>query len=149
MIKYIFYEDYKAGETRETLEREITQTDIIIHAGQTGNFSPYHMDKEWCKNTKFKQRTLHETLVLSIAIGMTKNIINPAEFSLGYNNLKFLRPVFIGDIITAFITVLEKKDHQEIENKGIIIKKIEVKNQDDEIVMECEYIVLCNRKFRK
>ena len=55
MEKEIYYEDYVVGDSRKTYGRTVTETDIVIHAGQTGDFFPHHMDKEWCKTTDFKQ----------------------------------------------------------------------------------------------
>ena len=79
-IKSQFYEDYELGHTRETLGRTITETDFVIHAGQTGDFFPHHMDAEWCKTQPFKERIAHGTLTFSVAIGMTATEINPEAF---------------------------------------------------------------------
>lgn len=148
MIKYIFYEDYETGKTRETVGRTITQTDIEIYAGQTGDFSPCHMDETWCKNAGFKERIAHETLIFSIGMGMSDEIVNPAAFTYGYKYIKFLKPVFMDDTIKVNITTLEKKYHETIENKGIVTEKIEIKNQNDETVMVCEHILLCDTKYQ-
>ncbi len=43
-----YFEDYQVGFTRKTMGRTITEADIVIHAGQTGDFFPHHMDAEWC-----------------------------------------------------------------------------------------------------
>ena len=58
-VRSQFYEDYVLGHYRETLGRTITETDFVIHAGQTGDFFPHHMDAEWCKTQPFKQRIAH------------------------------------------------------------------------------------------
>lgn len=146
MEKCIYYEDYKIGDVRETLGRTITETDIVIHAGQTGDFFPHHMDAEWCKNTQFKQRIAHGTLIFSVAIGMSANVINPVAFSYGYDHLRFIKPVFINDTITVSVTISEKKDHHKRENQGFVTESIEVKNQNNETVMVCDHILLCNKK---
>jgi len=83
MIKEIYFEEYALGATRETLGRTITETDIVLHAGQTGDFFPHHMDAEWCKTQEFKQRIAHGTLIFSVAVGLTANEINPVAFSYG------------------------------------------------------------------
>ena len=49
MIKSMFFEDYEIGTTRETLGRTITETDFVMHAGQTGDFYPHHMDASGVK----------------------------------------------------------------------------------------------------
>src|SRR3977135_3246994 len=98
-MKSQFFEDYAIGTQRVSSGRTITETDIVLHAGQTGDFFPHHMDAEWCKTQDFKQRIAHGTLIFSVAVGMTANDINPAAFSYGYDRLRFIKPVFIGDTI--------------------------------------------------
>ncbi|MGH8021563.1 MAG: MaoC/PaaZ C-terminal domain-containing protein [Opitutaceae bacterium] len=105
-MKPIFFEDYAVGESRTSAGRTLTEADIVMHAGQTGDFYPHHMDAEWCKTQDFKQRIAHGTLVFSIAAGQTAGVINPAAFSYGYDRLRFVRPVFIGD--TRFLHDLRK-----------------------------------------
>ena len=99
MFQNIYYEDYQVGSVRETVGRTITETDVVMHAGQTGDFFPHHMDAEWCKTTEFGQRIAHGTLVFSVGVGMTASVINPVAFSYGYDKLRFIRPVFINDTI--------------------------------------------------
>src|SRR5437763_4966810 len=77
MIKETYFENYTLGATRETLGRTITEADIVMHAGQTGDFYPHHMDAEWCKDQPFGQRMAHGTLIFSIAVGMAATEVNP------------------------------------------------------------------------
>src|SRR6185312_6594571 len=96
MVTEQFFEDYEIGFTRRSFGRTITEADIVVHAGQTGDFFPHHMDAEWCATQDFKKRIAHGTLVLSIGIGMTASTINPRSMSYGYDRVRFIRPVFIG-----------------------------------------------------
>src|SRR5215469_5943361 len=70
-------------------------------------FYPHHMDKEWCKTQPFRHRMAHGTLVFSVGVGMTAGVINPRAMSYGYDRLRFVRPVFLGDTIRAKISVKE------------------------------------------
>ncbi len=63
MIIERYFEDYAIGETNVTSGRTITEADIVLHAGQTGDFFPHHMDAAWCATQPFKQRIAHGTLV--------------------------------------------------------------------------------------
>jgi acyl dehydratase len=49
MFEERFVEEHQLGSERKTGGRTITETAIVIHAGQTGEFYPHHMDAEWCK----------------------------------------------------------------------------------------------------
>lgn len=147
MIKETFFEDYTVGATRETLGRTITETDIVIHAGQTGDFFPHHMDAEWCKTQDFKQRIAHGTLIFSVAVGMTANEINPVAFSYGYDRLRFIKPVFIGDTIKVKVTIGEKREHKK-PAMGVVPELLEVTNQRGEVVLACEHLLLVQKRAR-
>src|SRR3978361_369078 len=108
-----YFEAFEIGENRQTLGRTITETDIVIHAGQTGDFFPHHMDAEWCKTQPFKQRIAHGTLIFAIGIGLTASEINPEAFSKGYDRLRFVKPVFIGDTIHAEVTISVKDESKK------------------------------------
>lgn len=140
-----YYEDYVLNEVRETIGRTVTETDIVIHAGQTGDFFPHHMDAEWCKTQPFKQRISHGTLIFSIAIGQTATEINPEAFSKGYDRLRFIKPVFIGDTIHTKVTISDiSKDKKA--GYGKITEHVEVFNQRDELVMVCDHILLAKQR---
>jgi acyl dehydratase len=145
MIKETYFEDYTTGASRETLGRTITETDIVVHAGQTGDFFPHHMDAEWCKTQDFKQRIAHGTLVFSVAVGMTANEINPVAFSYGYDRLRFIKPVFIGDTIRVKVTIGDKRDHKK-PDMGVVPELLEVTNQRQEVVLACEHLLLVRKR---
>lgn len=140
-----FFEDYSIGVERFTTGRTITEADIVLHAGQTGDFYPHHMDAEWCATQPFKQRIAHGTLIFSVAIGMTAGVINPRAMTYGYERLRFPKPVFIGDTITTKVTIAEKRDHKR-PTHGIVVEKIEVINQRSETVLVCEHLLLVEKK---
>ena len=147
MNKSVYYEDYQVGSQRETFGRTITETDIVIHAGQTGDFYPHHMDAQWCQTQDFKQRIAHGTLIFSVGVGMTAGEMNPEAMSYGYDKLRFIRPVFIGDTIRVRVTIMEKRDHPKRPQQGIVVELCEVSNQHQQVVLVCEHLLLVNRKM--
>jgi len=146
MIESIFFEDYALGAVRRTLGRTITETDIVIHAGQTGDFYPHHMDAEWCRAQSFGQRIAHGTLIFSVAVGMTASNVNPEAFSYGYDRLRFIRPVFIGDTLQVTVTIREKKDSPKSADHGIVVELCQVSNQRGETVLACEHLLMVKRR---
>jgi acyl dehydratase len=146
MIVEQFFEDYDIGFSRQTFGRTITETDIVVHAGQTGDFFPHHMDAEWCKTQDFQQRIAHGTLIFSVAIGLTASAINPRAMSYGYDRLRFIRPVFIGDTITTRATITERRDHPKRATHGYVVEAIEVTNQQGAAVLVCEHLYLVERR---
>jgi acyl dehydratase len=140
-----YFEDYALGTIRTTKGRTVTETDIVIHAGQSGDFFPHHMDAEWCKTQPFKKPIAHGTLIFTIGIGLTAEVINEVAMTYGYEKLRFTKPVFIGDTIKTTVTIKEKKDHKK-PGFGIVTELVEVHNQHQELVMVCEHLLLAHKK---
>jgi acyl dehydratase len=146
MIEPQYFEEYSLEASRETLGRTITETDIVLHAGQTGDFYPHHMDAEWCKTQEFGQRVAHGTLIFSLAVGMTAGAVNPLAFSYGYDRVRFVKPVFIGDTIHVKVRIKDKRDHLKRADHGLVTELFEVLNQRGETVLVCEHLILAKRR---
>ena len=143
IIKY--FEEFELNEKRSTGGRTVTETDIVIHAGQSGDFFPHHMDEEWCKTQPFKKRIAHGTLIFTIAVGLTAHVINEVAMTYGYDRLRFIKPVFIGDTIRATVTISNIKEHKK-PGFGLVTELVEVFNQHGEVVMVCEHVLLVHKK---
>lgn len=141
-----YFEDYEPGAQRVTSGRTVTEADIVIHAGHTGDFFPHHMDAEFARQTPFGQRIAHGTLIFAIGVGLTANHINPAAFTYGYDRLRFIKPVFIGDTLKTQVTIKQKRDDPKRPGHGQVVETCEVLNQRNEIVMYCEHILLVARR---
>ncbi|HEX2101734.1 MAG TPA: MaoC/PaaZ C-terminal domain-containing protein [Candidatus Synoicihabitans sp.] len=140
-----FFADYTIGHTRTSTGRTITEADIVLHAGQTGDFYPHHMDAEWCRTQPFGQRIAHGTLIFSVAVGQTAGEINPEAFSYGYDRLRFIKPVCIGDTVTTRCTIAEKRDDPKRPNYGIVVERVEAINQRGETVLVADHLLLVKR----
>jgi acyl dehydratase len=146
MIIPRFFDDIPVGEQRTSFGRTITESDIITHAGQTGDFYPHHMDAEWCKTQPFGQRIAHGTLIFSVAVGMTAGAINPHAMSYGYDRLRFVKPVFIGDTLTVTATISEKRPHAKRTDVGVLVEQLSVRNQHADVVLACEHLYLVTKQ---
>jgi acyl dehydratase len=146
MEKTTYFEDYEIGSTRITFGRTITETDFVVHAGHTGDFFPHHMDAEFMKTTPFGQRIAHGTLVFSIGIGLTASVVNPVAFSYGYDRLRFVKPVFIGDTIRTRTTIISKEDDPKRSGAGRVFERCEVINHRDEVVLVADHIYIVERR---
>ena len=140
-----YFEQFELDEKRHTKGRTITETDIVIHAGQSGDFFPHHMDEEWCKTQPFKKRIAHGTLIFTVSIGLTADFVNMVSMTYGYERLRFTKPVFINDTIRVQVTIKDKKDHKK-PGFGIVTELVETFNQHNELVMVCEHLLLVNKK---
>ena len=85
MAKTEYFEDYVVGAQRTTSGRTITETDVVFHAGHSGDFFPHHVDAEFARKTPFGQRIAHGTMTFAIGVGLTASQINPVAFTYGYD----------------------------------------------------------------
>ncbi|MET8521046.1 MaoC/PaaZ C-terminal domain-containing protein [Nocardioides sp. NPDC004968] len=142
-----WFEDYAVGESRTTLGRTITEADIVLHAGQTGDFFPHHMDAEWMATQPAGQRIAHGTLILAVAVGMTATDINPQSMSYGYDRIRFIGPVFIGDTITVTAEITETTEHRKKPDElGYVHELVTVTNQRGETVLVLTHLYLVNKR---
>jgi monoamine oxidase len=146
MEQSTYFEEYEIGSTRTTMGRTITETDFVVHAGHTGDFFPHHMDAEFMKTTEFGQRIAHGTMVFAIGVGLTASVINPVAFSYGYDRLRFVRPVFIGDTIKTRTTIAAKENDPKRPGHGRVIERVEVINQRGEVVLAADHIYVVERQ---
>ena len=121
------WDDIQVGDTA-SFSKTMTETDVILWVGLTGDLNPVHIDKEYSKTTKFGDVLVPGVLVL----GLVSNVMTQITFGNNYANqsIKFTKPVFIGDTVTATGTVIEK-----IEAKNMVKVETKVTNQKDELVM--------------
>ncbi len=140
------FEEYEVGEARTTLGRTITEADVVLHAGQTGDFYPHHMDAEWMKTQPFGQRIAHGTLILSVGVGMTAGDINPLAFSYGYDRIRFVRPVHIGDTITVTATIAAKRNNPKRPAFGFVDEECAVMNQHGDVVLVLTHVYSVERE---
>ena len=137
-----YFEDYVVGAQRVTSGRTITEADVVIHAGHTGDYFPHHVDAEFARHTQFGQRIAHGTMTFAIGIGLTATQINPVAFTYGYDKVRFPKPVFIGDTLHTRITIKQKEVNPKRKGFGRVIEACEVLNQRDEVALYCEHILL-------
>ena len=146
-IQSIFFEEVNIGTFRETTGRTITEADIVLHAGQTGDFYPHHMDAVWMKTQPAGQRVAHGTLILSVAVGMTASDVNIQAMSYGYDKIRFIKPVFIGDTIRVRAEIVDKEDNPKSPGEtGFVREQLTVSNQNDQTVMVLQHLYIFNKQ---
>lgn len=117
--------------------KTVTETDVVMYAGITGDFNPMHVDQTYAEKTKFGGRIAHGMLTagfISAVLGMKL----PGDGSIYMSqSLRFNRPVRIGDTITARIEVIEL-----FPEKKRVRLATTCRNQKDETVLDGEALVL-------
>jgi len=147
-MRGLYWEDWEIGAEFETPARTVTEADIAIYAGLSGDYNPLHVNEEYCKQTPFGSRIAHGPLVYAIAAGLLFQLHlydDTLIAFLGFENLKFTKPVKAGDTIHARIKVLEKRETSNHE-RGVMKRELKVLNQRDEVVQEAVQNFLLKRK---
>nr|WP_325179741.1 MaoC family dehydratase [uncultured Oscillibacter sp.] len=112
----------------ETFTKTMTETDMVLWVGLTGDMNPVHINKEYALNTRFENVIIPGMMVA----GLISTVMTQSTFGNVYSGqtLKFLKPTYVGDTITAVATVTEKVD----EKRRVKIKT-ECYNQREELVI--------------
>ena len=142
-----YYEDFEIGEEAITAGRTITEADIVMFAGITGDWNELHTNKEFAERGPFKQRIAHGALIFSIATGLSVRLGQTGDTVIafyGLDRLRFVKPTFIGDTIRVRQKV-EAKD-ERAEHSGIVTMLNEVINQREEVVVSYTAKVLLRRR---
>jgi len=132
----------KVGYTYVTRGRTIGDADIISHAGQTGDLYPLHLDAEEARKSPYGQRVAHGTLTFSVATGLKFDMSVHDRISYGYDHVRFLKAVFIGDTLRVRVTVLQSEPDQRKIGHWRVVEHMEVLNQHDKIVMVADHILM-------
>jgi 3-hydroxybutyryl-CoA dehydratase len=121
--------------------RTISESDLYLFAGLTGDLGPNHMDEEYCKRTAYGRRVIHGAYLVGLASAAStllgdrylKGAFRGASY--GYDKVRFIRPVFIGDTITMTYTVKEL-DAERLRTYSDVIGT----NQDGTVVFAAVHI---------
>ena len=131
----LYFEDFSVGQSITTLGRTLSEDAIFSFAGLTGDYNQIHTDAVFASKTQFGQRIAHGLLGLSIAVGliMRTGLLEGTVLAFReINDWKFIKPFFIGDTISAELTVTETKALPRI-GGGALIASVAIRNQSGEV----------------
>lgn len=130
----LYFEDFSVGQSITTVGRTVSEDAIFTFAGLTGDYNQIHTDADFAAKTQFGQRIAHGLLGLSIAVGliMRSGLLEGTVLAFReINDWKFVKPFFIGDTVSAELTITETKALPRI-GGGALTASIAVKNQNGE-----------------
>ena len=120
-----------------SFSKTVTESDVYLYAGVTGDINPAHINHEFAKDSMFKERIAHGMLsagLISAVLGVY--LPGPGSIYMG-QTLKFTAPVKFGDTITATAEVIEKN----VEKNRVQLKTV-CTNQDGKVVLEGEATIM-------
>jgi acyl dehydratase len=142
-----YYEDFEIGDEFVTPGRTVTETDVMLFAGLTGDYNRIHTDAEYMQSSIFGERIAHGLLGLSLVNGLKYRTDYDSDGVLAFLGLtwKFSGPIRFGDTIHAVIRIASKRETSK-PDRGIMIQHIQVFNQRGEVVQEGEFTSMIKRR---
>jgi len=119
--------------------KTVSESDVYLFAGITGDLDPNHVDEEYAKRTSLGHRVAHGALIVGYMSAASTRILEDFErpmVSVGYDRIRFIKPVYLGDTITIEYVIVSLDRERER-----ITSKVEVKNQHGELVCVADHIM--------
>ena len=141
-----YFHEIPLGEEYESPGRTVTESDLVIFSGLTGDYNVLHTDAEFMKQTIFGERIAHGLLCLAIQSGLFTRATAPYA-TLGFGGLrwKFTAPVKIGDTIRLRAKVVDKKDLDK-PDRGLVTLDRTIVNQRGEVVQQGKLTLLVAKR---
>lgn len=145
----LYFEEFSVGQTFDhAIRRTITEADNVWFSALTHNPAPLHIDAEYCKDTEFGERLVNSCLTLAFMVGISvgDTTIGTTVANLGWDNVRFPKPLFHGDTIRIETEVKELRKSKSRPENGIVIFEHRAFNQHDDLVGVCQRSALMLRK---
>jgi acyl dehydratase len=146
----LYFEEFTVGQKFEhAIRRTVTETDNLLFTTMTHNPALLHLDEEYCRDhTEFGQRIVNSCFTLGLMVGVTvaDTTLGTTVANLGWDEVRFPRPVFHGDTLRAESEVIEIRESKSRPDNGIVIFAHRAYNQKDELVAHCKRSALMLRK---
>jgi itaconyl-CoA hydratase len=143
-----YYEDFNIGDVYEHRPgRTITETDNTWFTLLTMNQHPVHFDAAYAAKSEFGRLLVNSCLTLSIVAGMSvSDVSQKAIGNLGWNDIRLVAPVFVGDTIYAESEVIAKRESAKRPTQGVVTVRTTGRKADGTIFMTYERIVLVPKR---
>lgn len=144
-----YFDDFSVGEViNHCYSKTIFESDNNLFCLLTMNPHPVHTDQTYAEKQQHGKILVVGTLVFSLIVGFTvSDISGKAIANLDYEDIKHLKPVFVGDTLRAQTTILDKRLSNSKSDRGIIYVQTIGLNQRDEPVISFKRHILIKREY--
>ncbi|MCJ8191607.1 MaoC family dehydratase [Sphingomicrobium aestuariivivum] len=133
-----YFDQWSVGDiVRHPITRTVTETDNLLITTLTHNPQPLHLDHEVAAKTEFGKPLVNSCFTFSLAVGISvgETTLGTLVANLGYDELKFPRPVFVGDTLQIESECLAVRESKSRPDAGIVTWEHRAFNQRDELVL--------------
>ena len=146
----LFFEEFYKGQVfRHAIRRTLTEADNVFFSALTHNPAALHLDEEYCReHTEFGTRIVNSALTLGLMVGISvgDTTLGTTVANLGWDEVRFPRPLFHGDTIRVESEVIDLRESKSRPQNGIVIFEHRAFNQKEELVGICKRTALMLRK---
>ena len=146
----LHYEDFHVGQTfRHALRRTVTEADNVFFSALTHNPAALHLDAEYCRTeSEFGQRIVNSAFTLGLMVGISvgDTTLGTTVANLGWDEVRFPKPLFHGDTVHVESEVIEMRDSKSRPDNGIVVLEHRAYNQHNVLVASCKRSALMHRR---
>ena len=145
----LYYQQFSVGQRFvHVLRRTVTEADNLIFSTLTHNPAALHLDEEAMKHSEFGTRIVNSCFTLSLMVGISvaDTTLGTTVANLGWDEVRFPKPVFIGDTLRVETTVLDMRPSKSRPGQGIVTFAHRAFNQRDEEVGSCKRMALMRQE---
>ena len=149
MAERLFWEELNPGDEAVSLNRTITEADVVNFCGVSSDFNWFHIDDVRASESVFGKRVAHGMLGLAYAHGLmwarTGELRDTAIAFLGINDWRFVGPIFVGDTIFVDYRIAELRDSKSNPSQAVATFDVDVVKQDGSVVQRGRKALLLSK----
>ena len=145
----LWFDELAVGQRFEhAIRRTVTETDNLLFTTLSHNPAQLHLDAEYMKDSEYGQVLVNSCFTLSLMVGVSvgDTTLGTAVANLGWDEVRFPKPVFVGDTLNIVTEVIDLRDSKSRPDAGIVTFRHEAYNQRGELVASCKRSGLQRRK---
>jgi acyl dehydratase len=146
----LYFEEFTVGMVfKHAIRRTVTEADNVFFTALTHNPAALHLDEEYCRTqTEFGQRIVNSAFTLGLMVGISvgDTTLGTTVANLGWDTVRFPKPLFHGDTVHVESEVSEIRDSRSRPENGIVVFEHRAYNQHNELVATCKRSALMLRK---
>ncbi|WP_086845964.1 MaoC family dehydratase [Nocardia farcinica] len=147
----VWFDELTVGQVFDhPIRRTVTETDNVLFTAMTHNPALLHLDEEYMKGTEFGQRVVNSAFTLGLMVGISvgDTTLGTAVANLGWDEVRFPKPLFHGDTIRVETEVLELRESKSRPDQGVVVFLHRAFNQHGEVVASCKRAGLQRKRPR-
>lgn len=146
----LYFEEFSVGAVfKHSIRRTVTEADNVFFSALTHNPAALHLDEEYCKtHSEFGQRIVNSAFTLGLMVGISvgDTTLGTTVANLGWDEVRFPKPLFHGDTVHVESEVREMRDSRSRPDNGIVVFEHRAYNQHNELVATCKRSALMLKK---